>query len=53
MTLYDVSTGSVSDRFFSYAHDNSDGNQYEGRVVYPAGAWVKRSGPSRLAFQRV
>lgn len=50
VTRYDLPTGAVVDRFFSYAHDNNDGNQYQGRVVYPAGAWVRRSGPSRLAF---
>jgi hypothetical protein len=46
VTLYDLEQGTVEDRFFSYAHDNNDGNQYEGRVVYPDNPLVG----SRLAF---
>jgi hypothetical protein len=51
VSIVDLETGAVEDRFFSYAHDNGDGNQYEGRVVYPNGAFVRQAGgPSRLAF---
>lgn len=51
LTLYDIESGALDDRFFSYAHDNNDGNQYEGRIVYPNGPFVRMaSGPSRLAF---
>ncbi|MBL8744597.1 MAG: hypothetical protein JNK04_25990, partial [Myxococcales bacterium] len=40
----------VDDRFFSYAHDNGDGTQYAGRVVYPDSPFVRGTTPSRLAF---
>lgn len=51
VSIVDLDTGSVDDRFFSYAHDNGDGNKYQGRIVYPNGAFVRMpSGPSRLAF---
>jgi hypothetical protein len=43
----DLTTGSVDDRFFSYAYDDDGGQQYEGRVVYPAGPWA---GSGQLAF---
>lgn len=36
VTAYDLRTNAVSDRFVSYAHDNGDGNRYEGRTAYPA-----------------
>jgi hypothetical protein len=44
--------GTVEDRFFSYAHDNMDGNKYEGRVVFPDSPFVRMGDgkPSRLAF---
>jgi hypothetical protein len=48
---YDTSANTVVDRFFSYAHDNGDGNQFEGRVAYPDVPFVRMpSGPSRLAW---
>ncbi|GMV14278.1 MAG: hypothetical protein HS104_31450 [Polyangiaceae bacterium] len=51
VSRYDLLTGKVLDRFFSYAHDDADGNKYEGRVAYPANPMVRAaSGPSRLAF---
>ena len=52
VTVHRLSTGAVDDRFYSYAHDASDGHQYEGRVVYPAGPFVRTGsgGPSRLAY---
>jgi hypothetical protein len=51
VTWYDLTTGAVDDRFFSYAHDDNDGKQYEGRVLYPANPIVRTaSGPSRIAF---
>lgn len=52
VTVYDFDTAVLSQRFYSSAHDDADGQQYEGRVVYPANPWV-RSGPgapSRLAY---
>jgi len=51
VSRYDLVTGKVSDRFFSYAHDNNDGNKYEGRVAYPQNPMVRvAGGASRLAF---
>lgn len=52
VTIYSFSKKSVDDRFFSYAHDNMDGNKYEGRVVYPNEPIVRTGSgtPSRLAF---
>ncbi|MBK8259164.1 MAG: hypothetical protein IPK82_41720 [Polyangiaceae bacterium] len=51
VSIVDLSTHTVDDRFFSYAHDANDGYKYEGRVVYPNGAFVRQqTGPSRLAF---
>lgn len=52
LTVYDLETRALEDRFFSYAHDNGDGNQYEGRLVAASGPFVRLgpSIPSRLAF---
>lgn len=52
VTVHRLSTGAIDDRFYSYAHDAGDGHQYEGRVVYPAGPFVRTGGggPSRLAY---
>ncbi|MBK8939791.1 MAG: hypothetical protein IPM79_19765 [Polyangiaceae bacterium] len=50
VAIVDVAAGTVSDRFFSYAHDGGDAYQYEGRVVYPNNPFVRELGPSRLAF---
>ncbi len=51
VSIYNASAGTVSDRFLSYAHDNSDGNKYQYRLSYPANPYVERSsGASRLAF---
>jgi hypothetical protein len=51
VTRYDLGSGAVEDRFFSYAHDGGDADKYEGRVLYPAGVLVRVAGPaSRLAF---
>jgi hypothetical protein len=48
VTIYDAEKATVDDRFFSYAHDNNDGNKYEGRLVYPDNPIV--GGTSRLAY---
>jgi hypothetical protein len=52
LTLYDYANNSLSDRFFSYAHDNSDGNKYEGRLVAPANPFIKlgKGITSRIAY---
>jgi hypothetical protein len=51
VTWYSLATGTVDDRFFSYAHDDNDGKKYEGRVVYPANPIVRMAaGASRIAF---
>lgn len=50
VAIVHLDTGTVDDRFFSYAHDGGDAFQYEGRVVFPGQPLVKREGPSRLAF---
>jgi hypothetical protein len=54
VSVHDVSTNTLVDRFFSYAHDDADGRKYEGRVVYPDSPFLapKQGGitPSRLLF---
>jgi hypothetical protein len=51
VALYDVATGSIVDRFFSYAHDHDDGDKFQGRVSYPDHPWLSRgSGPSRIVY---
>jgi hypothetical protein len=52
VSLYDATANTIDDRFFAYAHDNADGNQYEGRLVYPDSPWVATAPgqPSRLAY---
>lgn len=52
VVLYNLATGTVEDRFFSYAHDNNDGDKYEGRIVYPDNPIVRGApgAPSRIAF---
>lgn len=51
VTIYDLHTGRVQDRFFSYAHDNNDGFKYEGRVLFPNNIYpATRANRSRLAF---
>lgn len=50
VSVYNAAANTVDDRFFSYAHDNSDGDKYQYRVSYPAHPWVERSGSSRLAY---
>jgi hypothetical protein len=52
VTVHRLAAGTVDDRFYSYAHDGGDSWQYEGRVVFPAGPFVRTgfAGPSRLAY---
>lgn len=50
VTVHDLATGAVDDQFFSYAHDDSDGQQYVNRVAYPASPWVRGNGRSGLLF---
>src|SRR5262249_11336304 len=51
VTIYDHQTNELSDRFFSNAHDDSDGQQFENRIVYPAHALISMaSGPSRIVY---
>ncbi len=52
VSIIELDSGVVSDRFFSYAHDASDSHQYERRIVYPAhGAQPLFSGEApRLIF---
>ncbi len=52
VTVYNLSTNTLADRFFSYAHDDNDGHQYEGRVAYPDAPFVRVADnqPSRIAF---
>jgi hypothetical protein len=50
VSIYDTTANTVDDRFYSYAHDAGDAHQYEGRVSYPANPFVRRSGPSRIAY---
>lgn len=51
VSIYDTASNTIVDRFFSTAHDNADGNQFEGRVSYPHNPFVRTAaGPSRLAY---
>ena len=54
VTLYNYQTNELQDRFFSYAHDpnNTDQYKYVGRTVYPANPFLKiRPGTaSRIAY---
>ncbi|GAA0992315.1 hypothetical protein GCM10009555_081150 [Acrocarpospora macrocephala] len=50
VSVYDLGSNTVDDRFYSYAHDNSDGNKYENRVSYPANPIVRTGGTSRIAY---
>lgn len=51
VSVYDTTTNTVLDRFYSFAHDNNDGNKFEGRVAYPQSPFVRMAeGPSRLAY---
>jgi hypothetical protein len=51
VAVYDTSTNTVVDRFFSTAHDGGDAHQFEGRVAYPHNPFVRTAtGPSRLAY---
>ncbi|MBI3385092.1 hypothetical protein HY030_02790 [Candidatus Gottesmanbacteria bacterium] len=52
VTIYDWMSEKLDDRFFSFAHDNNDGNKYQNRVVYPNSFFLKTGGgqPSRAAY---
>ncbi len=52
VTVFNMDTGVLTQRFFSYAHDGGDAQQYEGRIIYPAQAHLRTAvgAPSRLAF---
>lgn len=50
VSVYSLSSNTVDDRFYSYAHDNNDGNKYENRVSYPANPFVRTGGTSRIAY---
>lgn len=36
IAIYNLATNQVSQKFYSYAHDQNDGHTYRGRVTYPA-----------------
>ncbi|MET7395515.1 hypothetical protein ABZS66_18705 [Dactylosporangium sp. NPDC005572] len=50
VSVYSLGGNTIDDRFYSYAHDNSDGNKYENRVSYPANPFVRTGGTSRIAY---
>ena len=51
ISVYNLRTNLIQDRFFSYAHDNNDGNKYQNRVVFPANGLIATGrGASRLAY---
>ncbi|WP_283137120.1 hypothetical protein [Rhizohabitans arisaemae] len=50
VSVYSLGANTVDDRFYSYAHDNSDGNKYVNRVSYPANPIVRTGGTSRIAY---
>lgn len=52
VTLYDLRTDALEDRFFSNAHDEQDGHKYQGRIIHPANPWLptRPGSPSRLVY---
>ncbi|MBI3986378.1 MAG: hypothetical protein HY343_05635 [Lentisphaerae bacterium] len=52
VTRYDAATDTLDHRFYSYAHDNKDGDKYRNRVVYPNTVYIpgKSGQASRLAY---
>jgi hypothetical protein len=51
VSLLDAAANTMQDKYYSYAHDNNDGNRYQGRVSFPANPWVLTGGSaSRLAY---
>ncbi len=50
ISVHDARTNTLTDRFFSYAHDNNDGALYEGRVSFPNTVMLPGVAASRLVF---
>lgn len=52
VVVYRLNDGKIDDRFFSYAHDDDDGHQYENRIVYPNSVLPapEQTNGSRLVF---
>lgn len=51
VTLYDPDANTMSDKFYSSAHEDNDGRKYDGRVSYVANPMVTLpSGPSRYGY---
>ncbi|MGW3955486.1 hypothetical protein ACWEKM_32205 [Streptomyces sp. NPDC004752] len=50
VSIYNLGSNTVDDRFYSFAHDNNDGNKYVDRVSYPANPIVRTGGTSRIAY---
>ncbi len=50
--FYNRQSGTLAQRFFSYAHDHNDAAQYEGRIAYLAYPWLPAVGSknSRVAY---
>ncbi len=46
VSVYDATTGQVQQIFYSYAHDNNDGNTYRNRLSFPAFGTLPRSDSS-------
>ncbi|MFO0678696.1 MAG: hypothetical protein U0169_19345 [Polyangiaceae bacterium] len=52
VSVYDLTTNGIGDRFFSYAHDGGDAFQFSGRTAYPARSAIPaaRGGVARTVF---
>jgi hypothetical protein len=53
VTVYELASNRVTQKFYGSAHDNKDDGRYQNRIVHPAHMFVPvANGPSRLAFNR-
>lgn len=52
VTRYDAAADELDHHFYSYAHDNGDGDKYRNRVVYPNTVYIpgKPGSASRLVY---
>lgn len=49
--LYNTASNALQQRFYSYAHDNGNAAQYQGRIVHPAHVWLPSTGSlSHVAY---
>ncbi len=51
VSVLDAPSGAVVQKFYSYAHDDTDGDTYRNRITYPSYAKLPaHAGPSRLIY---